>query len=109
MRNLKDIEYKSRTLRIKPQANDRIDNLNEDIKKVDKDISFIKDDNFYNEIKLSNTLLGLVDKQKLLTLFLINNLCFKDKNSFNLLLENQSEETLDAIIALQEDIINKYK
>ena len=109
LRNLKDIEYKSRTLRIKPQANDRIDNLNEDIKKVDKDISFIKDDNFYNEIKLSNTLLGLVDKQKLLTLFLFNNLCFKDKNIFNLLLENQSEETLDAIIALQEDIINKYK
>ena len=109
MRNLKDIEYKSRTLRIKPQANDRFDNLNEDIKKVDKDISFIKDDNFYNEIKLINILLGLVDKQKLLTLFLINNLCFKDKNSFNLLLENQSEETLDAIIALQEDIINKYK
>ena len=36
LRNLKDIEYKSRTLRIKPQANDRIDNLNEDIKKVDK-------------------------------------------------------------------------
>ena len=33
---------------------------------MEKDISFIKNDNFYDEIKLANRLLILVDKQKLL-------------------------------------------
>ena len=62
-----------------------------------------------NKNNLTNTLLGLSDEQKFLLLFTMKTLNSNDNNGFLELLNNQNEETLNSILALQEDIIQRYK
>ena len=52
--------------------------------------------------------MDLSDEQKFLLLFSMKTMNNKDENFKNLLL-NQNEDTLNAIIALQNDIISRYK
>ena len=51
--------------------------------------------------------MDLSDEQKFLLLFSMKTM--NNKDEFKNLLLNQSEDTLNAILALQNDIISRYK
>ena len=53
--------------------------------------------------------MDLSDEQKFLLLFSMKTMNNKDENFFKDLLLNQNDDTLNAIIALQNDIISRYK
>ena len=75
-------------------------------------IIYVKNNQSGDE-NLINSLRGLTEEQKLLLLYSINVLSMKrgnDGNSdFDKLLKNQSDEVLDAIIDLQNSVIDEYK
>ena len=114
LRNLNKMEYNGRLLRIGPE-NNKTDLLSEEENIMQKDITYIKDlDNVENnkvnnnKNDFQNLLLGLSDEQKLLLLYTMRTLSFKDNERFKKLLESQNEETLNAILAIQNDFINAY-
>ena len=114
LRNLENQDYKGRQLRINLQAIDKNKPLkpNEDLWKAKNDIIYVKNNQSGDE-NLINSLRGLTEEQKLLLLYSINVLSMKrgnDGNSdFDKLLKNQSDEVLDAIIDLQNSVIDEYK
>ncbi len=97
--------------------------LSEEENLMKKDITFIKESNAIidengknqnNDIKknkynLKNILTDLSDEQKILLLYSMKIMNFQDDKNFQNLLMNQSEDTLDSIIALQNDVINRFK
>ena len=97
--------------------------LSEEENLMKKDITFIKESNAIidengknqnNDIKknkynLKNILTDLSDEQKILLLYSMKIMNFQDDKNFQNLLLNQSEDTLDSIIALQNDVINRFK
>ena len=111
LRNLKNQDYKGRQLRINLQDKDKPLMPNEDIWKARNDISYIKN-NQTGDDNMSNTLMSLSDEQKLLLIYTINVLNMRTgndgNNDFDRLLKNQNEEILDAIINLQNSMIEKY-
>ena len=127
LRNLDKLDYKGRQLRIGPPDKDSGDILSEEENLLKKDITFIKESNAIkdeggknnvnninkNKYNLKNILMDLSDEQKFLLLFSMKTMNNKDetqnKDDFKNLLMNQSEDTLNAILALQNDIINRYK
>ena len=122
LRNLNKIDYKGRQLKIGRPDKNNIDILSEKDNLMKKDIIYIQDNNEtkedeknvnnnmnINKNNLTNTLLGLSDEQKFLLLFTMKTLNSNDNNGFLELLNNQNEETLNSILALQEDIIQRYK
>ena len=62
-----------------------------------------------NKYNLKNILTDLSDEQKILLLYSMKIMNFQDDKNFQNLLLNQSEDTLDSIIALQNDVINRFK
>ena len=119
LRNLNKIDYNGRQLRIGVPENNKGDVLSEEENLIKKDITYIKESNMINnengknniannKYNFQNILLGLSDEQKFLLLFTMKTLHKKDNNNFEKLLSKQNEETLNAILALQKDIINKY-
>ena len=123
LRNLDKIDYKGRQLKIGPPDKNTGDILSEEDNLLKKDITFIKESsaikdeqgkNSANKEKkskynLKNILMDLSDEQKFLLLYSMKTMNNKDKDNFQKLLLNQNEETLNAIIALQNDIISRYK
>ena len=123
LRNLHNLDYKGRQLRIGPPDKNSGDILSEEEKLLKKDITFIKESSAIkdekdknnvnnnsskkNKYNLKNILMDLSDEQKFLLLFSMKTM--NNKDDFKNLLLNQSEDTLNAIIALQNDIINRYK
>ena len=126
LRNLDKLDYKGRQLRIGPPDKNSGEQLSEEENLLKKDITFIKESNAVkaevgknnvnnikkNKYNLNNILMDLSDEQKLLLLFSMKTLNNKDemnkKEDFKNLLLNQSEDTLNAIISLQNDIISRY-
>ena len=119
LRNLNKIDYNGRQLRIGVPENNKGDVLSEEENLIKKDITYIKETNVINnengknnfpnnKYNFQNILLGLSDEQKFLLLFTMKTLHNKDNKNFEKLLTKQNEETLNAIIALQNNIINKY-
>ena len=123
LRNLDKIDYKGRQLKIGPPDKNTGDILSEEENLLKKDITFIKESSAIkddqgknmgnntkknNKYNLKNILMDLSDEQKFLLLFSMKTMNNKDENFKNLLL-NQNEDTLNAIIALQNDIISRYK
>ena len=122
LRNLDKIDYKGRQLRIGQPDKNNTDILSEEDNLLKKDITFIKESsaikdeqgknnpnsNKKSKYNLKNILMDLSDEQKFLLLFSMKTINNKNENFKNLLMK-QSEDTLDAIIALQKDIINRYK
>ena len=123
LRNLDKIDYKGRQLRIGPPDKNSGDMLSEEENLMKKDITFIKESNAIidengknqnNDIKknkynLKNILTDLSDEQKILLLYSMKIMNFQDDKNFQNLLMNQSEDTLDSIIALKNDVINRFK
>jgi RNA recognition motif-containing protein len=121
LRNLDKLDYKGRQLRIGPPDKNSGDILSEEEKLLKKDIAFIKEssaikdekeknnvnNNKKNKYNLKNILMDLSDEQKFLLLFSMKTM--NNKDDFKNLLLNQNEDTLNAIIALQNDIISRYK
>ena len=122
LRNLDKLDYKGRQLRIGPPDKNSADILSEEEKLLKKDITFIKESsatkddkdknnnansNKKNRYNLKNILMDLSDEQKFLLLFSMKTM--NNKDDFKNLLLNQNEDTLNAIIDLQNDIINRYK
>ena len=75
--------------------------------KASKDISFIKESEEEN-VDLSTTLLELSNEQKLLLLYTMKNCMNKNVDSFNKLLENQSDDVLNSILNLQNSFLDQY-
>ena len=124
LRNLDKIDYKGRQLKIGQPDKNNADILSEEDNLLKKDITFIKESSAIkddqgknmgnntkknNKYNLKNILMDLSDEQKFLLLFSMKTINNKDDERFNNLLMNQSDDTLDAIISLQKDIINRYK
>jgi RNA recognition motif-containing protein len=121
LRNLDKLDYKGRQLRIGPPDKNSNDILPEEENLLKKDITFIKESNAIkddamknnvnsnkkNKYNLKNILMDLSDEQKFLLLFSMKTM--NNKDEFKNLLLNQSEDTLNAILALQNDIISRYK
>ena len=108
LRNLKNIDYNGRQLRINIQDNDKSNlNLSENLFKASKDISYIKENENEN-VNLSEVLKDISDEQKLLLLFTMKNILNKNPDAFNKLLENQSDDVINAIIDLQNSFLEKY-
>lgn len=105
LRNLKDIDYNGRQLRINFAENDKhgLKNLN-DIK--NKDFYFINDPP--EENKLGDYLLSLNDEQRLLLFATLKGLHDKQASSLKNLLFDQSEEFLISLKEVQNQFINKY-
>ena len=116
LRNLNKMEYNGRLLRIGPE-NNKTDLLSEEENIMQKDITYIRElDNVENSKTNSNSkndfqnlLLGLSEEQKILLLYTMKTLYGNDSNKFKQLLENQNEETLNAVLAIQNDVINAYR
>jgi len=119
LRNLNKIDYNGRQLRIGVPENNKGDVLSEEENLIKKDITYIKESNVINnensknniannKNNFQNILLGLSDEQKFLLLYSMKTLHKKDSDNFQKLLSKQNEETLNAILSLQNDIINKY-
>jgi len=122
LRNLKNIDYNGRQLRIGVPDNNKADYLSEEENIIKKDIIYIKENkqpnnengknnnnNPINKNNLQNILLGLSDEQKFLLLYSMKILDTKDSENFKKLLSKQNEETLNAILTLQNDIITRFK
>ena len=124
LRNLDKIDYKGRQLKIGQPDKNTGDILSEEDNLLKKDITFIKESNAVkdeqgknvgnnnnkkNKQNLQNILMDLSDEQKFLLLFSMKTMNNKDENFFKDLLLNQNDDTLNAIIALQNDIISRYK
>lgn len=124
LRNLNKIDYNGRQLRIGVPENNKLDVLSEEQNLIKKDITYLKENIENNEkvnnennvnlnqksnhkYKFQNILLGLSDAQKILLLYSMKTIEGKDPKNFDKLIENQNIETLDAILALQIDMINK--
>lgn len=105
LRNLKDIDYNGRQLRINFAENDKygLKSLNE-IK--NKDFYYIND--IADENKLGEYLLSLSDEQKLLLFATIKGLHDKQGTSVKNLLLDQSEDFLISLKDAQSEFINKY-
>ena len=119
LRNLNKIVYKDRQLRIGVPENNKADVLSEEENLIKKDITYIKESNItnnenqknnsiYNKNNFQNILLGLSDEQKFLLLYSMKTLHNKEGDNFQKLLSKQNEETLNAILSLQNDIIKRY-
>lgn len=110
LRNLKNIDYNGRQLRINIQEHDKSSMvLTEDMFKASKEISYIKG-NDNSEVNFSSTLKNLTDEQKLIIIYSIKTLSQSTKlhKIFLSLLENQNENILNSIIELQNSFIDKY-
>ena len=95
--------------------------LSEEENLIKKDITYIKESNsannentknnnaINNKNNFQNILLGLSQEQKFLLLYSMKTLSNKNGDGFKKLLSKQNEETLNAIIALQRDVIDNYK
>ena len=119
LRNLNKIVYKDRQLRIGVPENNKADVLSEEENLIKKDITYIKESNITNnenqknnsinnKNNFQNILLGLSDEQKFLLLYSMKTLHNKEGDNFQKLLLRQNEETLNAILSLQNDIIKRY-
>ena len=119
LRNLNKIVYKDRQLRIGVPENNKADVLSEEENLIKKDITYIKESNITNnenqknnsinnKNNFQNILLGLSDEQKFLLLYSMKTLHNKEGDNFQKLLSKQNEETLNAILSLQNDIIKRY-
>ncbi len=123
LRNLKNIDYNGRQLRIGIPANVKTEVLSEEENLIKKDITYLRENienknennqnnnpknNNSNKYKFQNILLGLSDPQKILLLYSMKTIESKDGKNFYKLLENQNLETLDAIMAIQNDFIGKF-
>ena len=117
LRNLNKIDYNGRQLRIGVPEVNKAEVLSEEHNLTQKDISFIKDENPQNnenqksnnnKSNFQNLLLGLSEEQKILLLYTMRTLKYKEPGHFKKLLENQNNETLNAILAVQNDIISKF-
>ena len=120
LRNLNKIVYKDRQLRIGVPENNKADVLSEEENLIKKDITYIKESNIANnenqknnninnnKNNFQNILLGLSDEQKFLLLYSMKTLHNKEGDNFQKLLSKQNEETLNAILSLQNDIIKRY-
>ena len=120
LRNLNKIVYKDRQLRIGVPENNKADVLSEEENLIKKDITYIKESNIANnenqknnninnnKNNFQNILLGLSDEQKFLLLYSMKTLHNKEGDNFQKLLLRQNEETLNAILSLQNDIIKRY-
>lgn len=107
LRNLNNIDYKGRQLRVNIQDHDRGNiMINEDIFKANKDISYLKKEN--EGFNMNNVLKNMSDEQKLCFLYTCRTLMLKSPNEFNKLLENQDIDMLDAIIELQNSFLDKH-
>ena len=105
-------------MRIGVPENNKADVLSEEENLIKKDIIYIKEsnstnnenskNNINNKYNFQNILLGLSDEQKFLLLYSMKTLHNKEPDSFQKLLSKQNEETLNAILSLQSDIITKY-
>ena len=108
LRNLKNIDYNGRQLKINIQDNDKSAmKITENQFKASKDISFIQESEEEN-VDLSTTLLELSNEQKLLLLYTMKNCMNKNVDSFNKLLENQSDDVLNSILNLQNSFLDQY-
>ena len=117
LRNLNKIVYKDRQLRIGVPENNKGDVLSEEENLIKKDITYIKESNLANnenqknnnnKNNFQNILKGLSDEQKFLLLYSMKTLHNKDGEKFQKLLANQNEETLNAILSLQNDVIERF-
>ena len=119
LRNLNKIVYKDRQLRIGVPENNKADVLSEEQNLIKKDITYIKEsniannenqknNNINNKNNFQNILLGLSDEQKFLLLYSMKTLNNKEGDNFQKLLAKQNDETLNAILSLQNDIIKRY-
>ena len=118
LRNLNKIDYNGRQLRIGVPEINKADMLSEEHNLINKDISYIKEENLQNndnqktnnnsKYNFQNLLLGLSEEQKILLLYTMRTLKYKEPEHFTKLLQNQNDETLNAILAIQNDIINKF-
>ena len=122
IRNLNALDYKGRQLKIGRPDKNNTEVLSEKDNLMKKDIIYINDNNDINNeeknndknnmnknMNLTNILLGLSDEQKFLLLYTLKTLNSQDNNGFKELLNNQNEETINAILALQEDIIERFQ
>ena len=118
LRNLNKIDYNGRQLRIGVPENNKSDVLSEEENIKKKDITYIKDTTLNNnenskniinnKYNFQNILLGLSDEQKFLLLYTMKTLQNKNNENFKKLLQKQSDEILNSILSLQNDIINKF-
>ena len=118
LRNLNKIVYKDRQLRIGVPENNKADVLPEEENLIKKDITYIKENNptnnenqknnNNNKNNFQNILLGLSDEQKFLLLYSMKTLHNKEEENFQKLLTKQNEETLNAILSLQNDVIKRF-
>ena len=121
LRNLNKIDYNGRQLRIGVPENNKGEVLSEEENLIKKDITYIKESNsanaensknnnaINNKNNFQNILLGLSQEQKFLLLYSMKTLSNKNGDNFKKLLSKQNEETLNAIIALQRDVIDNFK
>ena len=117
LRNLNKIDYNGRQLRIGVPEVNKADVLSEEHNLIKNDITYIKEDNLQNnenhtknnnKNNFKNLLLGLSEEQKILLLYTMRTLKYKEPQHFKKLLENQNDETLNAILAIQKDVISKF-
>ena len=117
LRNLNKIDYNGRQLRIGVPEVNKADVLSEEHNLIKNDITYIKEDNLQNnenrtknnnKNNFKNLLLGLSEEQKILLLYTMRTLKYKEPHHFKKLLENQNDETLNAILAIQKDVISKF-
>lgn len=121
LRNLNKIDYNGRQLRIGVPENNKSEVLSEEQNLIKKDITYIKESNSSNndnsknnnvqnnKYNFQNILLGLSNEQKILLLYSMKTLFNKEQDNFKKLLGKQNEETLQAILSLQKDVIEKFK
>jgi RNA recognition motif-containing protein len=106
LRNLKDIDYNGRQLRINFAENDKTGiKYSQDLK--NRELTSISD-HVNEDPKFSDYLKNLSDEQKLLLFATIKGINDTDPNEFKNFLIDQSEEFLLALKESQNDFINKY-
>jgi len=108
LKNLKNIDYNGRQLRINPADNDKtglnLSQFSEDQIRSYKDFSYIKENNL--DLSLGDTIKNLSDEQKLIIINLMKCLADNKPIEFRNLLMNQSEEILEKVLELQQELSN---
>ena len=108
LKNLKNIDYNGRQLRINFADNDKtglnLSQLSEDYIRSFKDFSYIKDNN--SELNMRDTIKNLSDEQKLILINFLKCMAETNPHDFKNLLSNQTEEMLEIILELQQEMSN---
>ena len=107
LKNLTTIDYNGRQLRINTAENDKTGiNVSEEIIRMKKEFSYLKNT---GETNLVETLKNLSFQQKFALFNLMKVLNDRKHQDFKNLLNNQSNEFLEALFEAQQEFINDLK